>query len=164
MLDLEYTADAIVVRIRAVPGGVLTAGLLDSLAAAVRYVGPDRAIVLTGAGDLFAPDLDPAPGLLRTAAVHRLPLALAALRAHPLPIVAAINGDAVGAAYTLACAADVRIISGGVVQPLPQSTVRYHGPSAVAAGLVERCCAPADLLDVALRQICSLGPRAAMSG
>ncbi|TNC21553.1 enoyl-CoA hydratase/isomerase family protein [Amycolatopsis alkalitolerans] len=153
MLDLEYKPGAILIRIRAGARDALTAELLDSLAAAVAYVGPGRPIVLTGAGGVFAPDVSPVPGPVRAAPLHRLPQVLAALRAHPLPVVAALNGDAVGAGYELARAADARIMSGGIIRPSSESAVRYCPAAAVAAGLVDRCCAPAELIDVALRQV-----------
>ncbi|GLY67929.1 hypothetical protein [Amycolatopsis taiwanensis] len=66
--------------------------------------------------------------------------------------MAAINGNAVGTGYTLACAADARIISGGVIQPSSGSTVRYSPSAAVAVGLADYCCAPAELIGTALRQ------------
>ncbi|NKQ56015.1 hypothetical protein HFP15_24350 [Amycolatopsis sp. K13G38] len=140
MLDLSYDDRAIVVRMH--PAPALTLGLLESLLAALAYVGPERAVVLTGTGAVFAPDLEP------TAEARRcLPRVLAALRAHPMPIVAAINGDAVGAGYALARAADARIMSSGVIR-FPARA--YPPPAAVAAGLVERRCAPGELIELAL--------------
>ncbi|GAB2960279.1 enoyl-CoA hydratase-related protein [Amycolatopsis acidiphila] len=140
MLDLSYDDRAIVVRMR--PAPALTAGLLESLLAAIAYVGPERAVVLTGTGAVFAPDLEPT-----AEAQQYLPRALAALRAHPVAIVAAINGDAVGAGYALAQAADTRIISGGVIRFAARS---YTPSAAVAAGLAERSCAPEELIELAL--------------
>lgn len=156
MLDLEYKAlgfhtEAIVVRIRAAP--VLTAELLEGLQAAIAYIGPARPIVLTGAGGVFAPDLDPVSGPVRTAALNLMPHVLAAYRGHPRPVVAAINGDALGAGYLLASAADFRVMSGGVVQ-----SVRYHPAAALAAGLVDRCCTPGELIGTALREANRISP------
>lgn len=163
MLDLEHRQEAAVVRIRA-SAGVLEPELLDGLAAAIIYIGPDRPIVLTGDGGVFAHDLDPAPGPARTNALNRLPGVLAALRAHPLPVVAAINGDAIGAGYTLAEAADLRIMSGGVLQPMARHAMHLRPSAAAAAGLVEFHCSPGHLLDLALRLAAHGRPQTAMAG
>ncbi|WP_329047389.1 enoyl-CoA hydratase-related protein [Amycolatopsis sp. NBC_01488] len=151
MLDLDYRRDAIVVRIRTATPGVLDAAVLDGLAAAITYIGPGRPIILTGDGDVFAPDVDPAPGPARTDAQNRLRNVVSALRSHPLPVVAAINGDAIGAGYALAEAAGVRIMSGGAVEPSSRRARRFPARAAVAAGLVELHCSPGHLIDLALR-------------
>ncbi|MDQ0381254.1 enoyl-CoA hydratase/isomerase family protein [Amycolatopsis thermophila] len=149
MLDLHYQSGAVVVRIRTAPGA-LSAELLDGLAAALTYIGPGHPVVLTGAHDVFAPDVEPVGVPARAAALERLPLVLDALRAHPLPVVAAVNGDAVGAGYRLAEAADLRIISGGVVHPAPPRGIRYGARAAVAAGLADVHCAPDALIRLAV--------------
>ncbi|HKS47533.1 MAG TPA: enoyl-CoA hydratase/isomerase family protein [Amycolatopsis sp.] len=164
MLDLEYRESAILVRIRAMPRQVLTAELLDGLTAAIAYIGPDRPIILTGAGSVFAPDLDPAPGPIRAAASNRLSRVLNRIRSHRLPVVAAINGDAIGAGYKLAEAADIRIMSGGVIQPFSRSGMRYRAPAAVAAGLVEHRCEPAELVSLAMREVGVQRTRIAVPG
>ncbi|MFD4250115.1 enoyl-CoA hydratase-related protein [Amycolatopsis thermoflava] len=152
MLDLHYESGAVVVRLRA--PRPLSAELLDGLAAAITYIGPGHPIVLTGVDGVFAADV--APG--GRAALDRLPPVLEALRAHPLPVVAALNGDAIGAGYRLAAAADARIISGGVVQPAPPRGMRYGPLAAVAAGLAEVHCAPEDLIGTALRHARAQAP------
>ncbi|WP_037370752.1 enoyl-CoA hydratase-related protein [Amycolatopsis orientalis] len=127
---LEYRNGTVVVRFRA--------GETDHLAAALAYAGP-RPVVLTGTAREFAPDLGTG---LRSA--------LAAVRDHPAPVVAAVNGDAIGAGYELAEAADLRIMSGGVVHPA--GWPHALGPAAaVAAGLVDLQCPPARLLSLAVR-------------
>ncbi|KAA9160043.1 hypothetical protein FPZ12_018295 [Amycolatopsis acidicola] len=152
MLDVEYWTAAALVRIRRAPRGVLSADLLDGLGAAVGYIG-DRPIVLTGSGGVFAPDLDPAPE-----AASRLADVLSAFRAHASPVVAAINGDAIGAGYALASAARARVMSGGDICPVPGGS-RFSVAAALAEGLVERACAPADLLGEALHLARSLDDR-----
>ncbi|GHE89084.1 hypothetical protein GCM10017786_21410 [Amycolatopsis deserti] len=152
MLDLHYQSGAVVVRIRTAPRPLDTE-LLDGLAAAITYIGPAHPIVLTGAHGVFAPDVAPTGVPARAAVLERLPLVLEALRSHPLPVVAALNGDAIGAGYRLAEAAGVRIISGGVVQPAPPRGVRYGPRAAVAAGLADVHCAPGDLIGAALEHV-----------
>ncbi|WP_020659643.1 enoyl-CoA hydratase-related protein [Amycolatopsis benzoatilytica] len=149
---LEYRNGTVVLRLRTGEAGLDTAAL-DALVAALAYAGP-RPIVLTGAGRRFAPDL--AAGVERAA----LTAALAAVRRHPAPVVAAMNGDAVGAGYALAEAADLRIMSGGVVHPdgWPQPV---EAAAATAAGLVDLQCPPARLLGFAVRLAARILPSAA---
>ncbi|WP_235875768.1 enoyl-CoA hydratase-related protein [Saccharopolyspora terrae] len=158
MLDLEHRDVAVLVRIRPADRRVLTAELLDSLTEALAYIGPDRAVVLTGARGVFAPDLDPVEGPSRDAARLALPAALSALRAHPLPVVAALNGDAVGAGYALAAAADVRIMSTGTVQPA-SGFGPHRTPESFALGSVDFRCTAAELISLALHQVRALSRR-----
>lgn len=98
----------------------LTPELLDALTEAVRGAAEDdavRAIVITGSGRAFCSGQD-----LRSAAEegaagfdvrtalreHYAPL-IRGLRALPKPVVAAINGPAAGAGFSLALAADLRV-------------------------------------------------------
>ncbi|UKD57009.1 enoyl-CoA hydratase-related protein [Amycolatopsis sp. FU40] len=127
---LEYRNGTVVVRFLAEETG--------HLAAALAYAGP-LPVVLTGTARQFAPDLGAG---LRSAA--------AAVRKHPAPVVAAVNGDAIGAGYALAEAADLRIMSGGVVHPAGWPRP-LDAAAAAAAGLVDLQCPPARLLSLAVR-------------
>lgn len=160
MLDLEYSRGVVVVRFHPVPQRSLDHCLLDRLTAALAYISPDNPIVLTGTGPVFAPDLDVEDSLT----LGRLAVVRDAVLAHPRPVVAAINGDAVGAAWTLAEAADVRVMSGGVIQPAATPAVRYPVQAAVAAGLVEHSSTPAALLADALTLAGRLRSRVAVAG
>ncbi|WP_038212907.1 crotonase/enoyl-CoA hydratase family protein [Xenophilus azovorans] len=91
--------------------------------ARVQAGGSVRAVVITGAGSAFSaggdirgmqqqaggavPGLDVRRGYVE--GIQRLPLALAAL---DVPVIAAVNGAAIGAGLDLACACDMRIASG----------------------------------------------------
>ncbi|GAA3565588.1 hypothetical protein GCM10022222_56680 [Amycolatopsis ultiminotia] len=129
------------------------------IAAAVRYLGGGYAIVLTGSGP--------------AAPAEQLADAVFAIARHPRPVVAAFEGDVLGAGYALAAAAAVRVMAGGrlglgrsFALPRPvEDLLRAHagphwariraghtfGPEAAfAAGLVETWCAPEDLLATAI--------------
>jgi enoyl-CoA hydratase/carnithine racemase len=84
-----------------------------------------RCVILTGAGSVFSAGGDPkrmlAPGLYQDMddaqlrafyrnGIQRLPRALAAL---PIPIIAAVNGPAIGAGCDIACFCDLRIAAEG---------------------------------------------------
>jgi enoyl-CoA hydratase/carnithine racemase len=104
----------------------LSPELVDLLIASLARLGEDgevRCAVLTGSGGVFSAGGDPkrmlTPGLypdMSTAelrrfyarGIQRLPLALRALE---LPIIAAVNGPAIGAGCDLACFCDLRIAS-----------------------------------------------------
>lgn len=164
MLDLEHHDAAVVVRVRPAARRVLTAELLDSLVDAIAYIGPARPVVITGSQGVFVPDLDPVAGPVRAAASVRLPRALGALRAHPNPVVAALNGDAIGAGHTLAEAADIRVMSAGIVQPTSGSAGGHRAPEALALGLIEIACGRDELLDLALGQVDELTRGAVVMG
>lgn len=151
MLDLHYRRGVVVVRFRPDPG------LLDRLGAALAYIGSRRSIVLTGTGAVFAPDLATGEGAGLTEVLD-------ALRAHPLPVVAAINGDAIGTGWALAEAADVRVMSGGVIQPDPAAAVCYRVRAALATGLVEYATTPANLLTDAMTLAGRLEPQIVAAG
>ncbi|GAB3698005.1 enoyl-CoA hydratase/isomerase family protein [Saccharopolyspora tripterygii] len=164
MLDLEHRSAAALVRLRSAARRTLTADVLDGLAEAIVYIGPQRPIVLTGAHRDFAPDLDPTAGPERDAALKPLADVLDALRAHPLPVVAAINGDALGAGYALAEAADVRIMSAGTVRPSSWRGTGCRAAAALELGLVDRRCSRADLIRLALHEAGALRRHPALPG
>ncbi|WP_308015034.1 enoyl-CoA hydratase [Nocardia coffeae] len=93
----------------------LTAELLNETAAAVEDFGADpevRVLVLTGAGRAFSSGADlsrsavAGPQGVTIDAANRL---IRALRAAPQPVIAAINGPAVGVGCSIALAADLTV-------------------------------------------------------
>ena len=97
----------------------LTGELLDALTAALLDAADDesvRSIVITGAGRAFCSGQDLKAGLengsgidvRRELAEHYTP-AIRAMRNMPKPVIAAVNGPAAGAGFSLALAADLRI-------------------------------------------------------
>jgi len=111
------------------PHNLLTRALMADLAAAVEYVGRDlsiRALVLAGAGDgAFSAgadlaelvDLDVMDATAYALAGQEVTTALAAL---PVPLVAAISGECLGAGLELALACDLRVAGGDAVLGMGQ--------------------------------------------
>ena len=145
-----------------------------------------RAIVLTGAGGHFSGggNLNQLAAVrgqpeVQAARVDALHGWIAAMRAHPLPVIAAVEGAAAGAGCSLALACDLLVASttarfglaygrigaspdGGVVQSLMQLLPRQQalewlwlaqvrsGADLQRAGLVNRLTDPGQALDEAL--------------
>ena len=103
--------------------GELVADLRETLA----EIGDDpgcRAVVLTGAGRGFCSGMDLRVGLgadreAATAMMRDAVAAIVLLRSIPQPVVAAVNGPAVGAGFALASASDLRIAAPGAVFGAP---------------------------------------------
>lgn len=109
----------------------LNAELLEELTRAVRELGDDssvRAIVLTGAGRAFMAGADvgfmarSSPGEFRRF-VEGIQELTRVIRGCPVPVVAAVNGPAVGAGCELACACDIRIASTEATFSFPESRI-----------------------------------------
>ncbi len=126
---IDYTQDGAIVTVTLnqpeTRNAITDLAVVDALVAAIERLNADpgvRAAILTGAGKAFSSGanlkrmLDPAAGLVdplpaRTrvnyqAGIQRVPLAFAAIE---VPIIAAVNGPAVGAGCDLACMCDIRI-------------------------------------------------------
>jgi enoyl-CoA hydratase/carnithine racemase len=98
----------------------MTVGMFDELESLARTIGEDRevrAMILTGAGKAFCAgyDLDEAEKLPTLGALGMLDLqeraarALSAVRAIPVPVIAAVNGPAAGGGMSLTLMADIRL-------------------------------------------------------
>lgn len=147
MLDIEDRHGVAVLHMRR-PFGVsrLDVELLRRITAALEFVGTARGVVLTGYGSTFAIDAD-GPSTDNVRLAQRA--ALAAIRAHEGPVVAAVNGDALDSGFELASAADVRLMARGRIGT---SSAPLTAAEAAAIGLVERSASPAGLLDEAIRR------------
>ena len=107
------------------PVNAFTEGMFADFAAALSGLGADlKPILLTGANGYFSagfdikrPDLDgPGP---RAAADD----CLAAIRDHPSPVVAAVEGAAVGLGLLIAASADILVVSRTARLRMPEVTL-----------------------------------------
>ena len=124
------------------PLNLLEPGLIAALRAAFVELASDasvRVAVVTGAGRAFTAgmdvrvlrDLDPAGA---TALITSLHDAIDAVHRAPFPVVAAVNGHALGAGFELALACDVRVAAETATLGLPE--VRVGVPSVIQAALL----------------------------
>jgi enoyl-CoA hydratase/carnithine racemase len=77
-----------------------------------------RAVVLTATGELFSAGFD-ITALPAGAATNPMAAALAAIAEGPLPVVAALNGPAIGGGCELAATCDLRVAHAGVTMTMP---------------------------------------------
>jgi enoyl-CoA hydratase/carnithine racemase len=100
--------------------------ILDAIAAAMRDVGDDRVVLLTGAGGMFSSGYDigdiPEDVFAQEAerlVAHPFTEALDALESCELPTVAALPGHTIGGGLELALACDLRIAADGILLGMP---------------------------------------------
>lgn len=111
MIHTEWQEDVLLVTIdRPDRRNAVDHDALDGLVAAIAAAseGPARAVVLTGAGGHFCAGADLA-GVEDAGFVARLNEVLAGLRALACPVIAAVDGAALGAGTQLAAACDLRV-------------------------------------------------------
>jgi enoyl-CoA hydratase/carnithine racemase len=100
--------------------------ILDAIAAAMRDVGDERVVLLTGAGGMFSSGYDigdiPEDVFAQEAerlVAHPFTEALEALESCELPTVAALPGHTIGGGLELALACDLRIAADGILLGMP---------------------------------------------
>ena len=100
----------------------LDPAMLDALTAAMAQLPGEgvRAVVLTGAGDVFSSgyDISALPAGIAPG-TNPLGPALAAISDGPLPVVAALNGAAIGGGCELAATCDLRVAHEAVTLMMP---------------------------------------------
>lgn len=172
MIDTEEHGPVTVLRMAYGKANALDVELCRHLTGAVRAHGlaPSRALVITGDGRIFSAGADlrriPAGGAAYAAAfLAALCELYETLFFHPKPVVAAVNGHAIGGGCVLACCADRRIMAepGGrigitelhVGVPFPTValevmravTAPHRFATLVTSGVT---CGPAEALDLGL--------------
>lgn len=80
---------------------------------------PVRAIVVTGAGTAFSAGADLSGGVYTTDFYDAHAAMLGAIESVAVPVIAAVNGPAIGAGVQLALAADLRVVAPGAVFAVP---------------------------------------------
>jgi enoyl-CoA hydratase len=186
-MDVELVDGVTTVRIDHPPVNAFDLGLVDDAVATVR--GIEGPIVLTGAGTCFSAGVD-LRAIIDGGADYTdrflaaVSAAFLAVFDHPAPVVAAINGHAIAGGCVLAMAADVRLMSSGLIGlsevavgvPFPVAALevcRYAmGPSVTGAvlradnvdirtaaerGWIDEVVAPDDLLARAVGTARALG-------
>jgi enoyl-CoA hydratase/carnithine racemase len=116
----------------------LIAALQDTFATLARDASV-RAAVLTGSGRAFTAgmNVNVLAGLDTASArtfIERLHDAIDAVHRAPFPVIAAVNGPALGAGFELALACDLRVAAAGTTFGLPE--VRVGVPSVIHAALL----------------------------
>jgi len=125
---LELDGGIATVTLDRPPRNALSLALIDQLVAALRQCGRDpevRAVILTGAGDMFCAGVDLLDGAAsirtlvdddggdRPGYLEPAGRVTAVIDQLPVPVVAAINGDAAGGGATIPLAADLRFAAEG---------------------------------------------------
>lgn len=124
------------------PLNLLEPGLIAALRSTFVALATDpsvRLAVVTGTGRAFTGgmdvrvlrDLDAASATALITALHD---AIDAVHRAPFPVVAALNGHALGAGFELALACDLRVAAAGATLGLPE--VRVGVPSVIQAALL----------------------------
>jgi enoyl-CoA hydratase len=117
-MEVELADGVTIVRIDHPPVNAFDLGLVDDAVATIRSIqGP---IVLTGAGACFSAGVD-LRAIIDGGADYNdrflaaISASFLAVFDHPAPVVAAINGHAIAGGCVLAMAADIRLMSTGLI-------------------------------------------------
>lgn len=99
--------------------------MIDDLSAAftAAEAGGARAIVLTGRGKAFSAGADLSGPVYEQSFLDRHIKLIEQIEATPIPVIAALNGPALGAGLQLAMAADLRVMDAGAVTGIPAAKI-----------------------------------------
>ncbi len=141
MISRHRDADVAVIEIdRHERRNALDTAHCDALRDAVRTEGV-RAVVITGAGSSFCAEAD-LGAVYDGAFLDALYAMLAAVTEAPVPVLAAVNGPAIGAGAQLAIACDLRVAAREATFAIPTARLGIAVNPGPSGG--SRCCpAPA---------------------
>ena len=136
-IRVERTGDVAYVTLDAPPLNILTAGMMNALAAALHEIRADRslkAVAFVSSGKAFSAGADvgehrPEQASEMIGAFSRL---FARLGALDLPVVMAVDGAALGAGFELAMMADVLLASERAKFGQPEIRLGFFAPVGVA--------------------------------
>ena len=133
MIDFEYRGHVAIATIdRQERRNALNAQLCEQLRLQLEARSPVRALVLTGAGSAFCSGADLVTrfeerGDAQTDTFRpSFERMLDAIVAYPAPVIAAINGPAIGAGMQLAVACDIRVAALGTRMAIPGGRLGVH--------------------------------------
>jgi enoyl-CoA hydratase len=117
-MDVQLADGVTTVRIDHPPVNAFSLGLVEDAVATIRRI--DGPIVLTGAGSCFSAGVDlrailDGPPEYTDTFLAAVSEAFLTVFDHPAPVVAAVNGHAIAGGCVLAMAADVRLMSSGLI-------------------------------------------------
>ena len=122
MIGVERVGDVTTIELqRPQRRNALNSELADSLREAVQKAAADdvRAIVLTGAGTVFCAGADLSGDVFAADFPDKAIALNKAIDAVPVPVIAAINGPAIGAGVQLAMVCDLRVVAPGAYFQFP---------------------------------------------
>ena len=114
MIGIERVGDVTTIELqRPERRNALNSELVDSLREAIQKAAADdvRAIVLTGAGTVFCAGADLSGDVFAAEFPEKAIALNLAIDAVPMPVIAAINGPAIGAGVQLAMICDLRVVA-----------------------------------------------------
>lgn len=99
--------------------------MVEALSAAFTTAASDgtRVIVLTGRGNVFSAGADLSGPVYDPAFLDRLIATLKVIESTPMPVIAALNGAALGAGLQLAMAADLRVMAPDALAGIPAAKI-----------------------------------------
>ncbi len=122
MIGIERVGDVTTIELqRPERRNALNSELVDTLRDAVEKAADDdvRAIVLTGAGTVFCAGADLSGDVFAADFPDKAIALNKAIDAAPVPVIAAINGPAIGAGVQLAMVCDLRVVAPGAYFQFP---------------------------------------------